>query len=306
LRARTHAKKQQPTMVHHCRQQSLPPLRMTLSEPHPNRRHLAPPTPAARSAPPSAMPTKPPRLARRSSSVGRIVTKLIGQVEMRYRNLREAFRALDEDGSGGLTREELQRALFLWRVQATGRHIDDIMADFDHDGNSEISYAEWCEGLKPFTVQAQPIFGLADRHVTNGHRVLPDRGGRVLLNDNLRPFHQQFAAPGRGARPDYELIELPRSSGPASPDVLHDHTNQLSNRIHDKFKKLKDAFRSFDENKDGKLSKQELMTAVRCFNLPIPREHVLQIAQLCDADADGLIDYNEFAAVLKRKDALGH
>merc|ERR1719378_158920 len=237
--------------------------------------------------------------------MGKIVERMVQSVETRYRNLREAFRAADRDASGGLTRDELQAALFQWRVKAQGRHIDEIMATFDREGDEVLSYSEFCDGLKPFSVRSQPIFGLCDAHVTERHRVLPD-GNRVLLNDNLNP-HLKALQPGRAsaARPDYELFELPRGSAPASPAVLKDHTVDLSNRIHDKYKRLKDAFRAFDENKDGKLSKQELLTAVRCFNLPIPKEHVLQLAELCDADGDGLINYVEFATVLKRKDALG-
>jgi len=193
--------------------------------------------------------------------------------------------------------------LQLWRIQAQGRHVDQIMAGFDRNGDHAISYNEFCEGLKPFTVHSHPIFGLADAHVTNRHQVLPNEGNRVFLNDNLTVSNP--AAHGRG-RPDFELYELPRGASPASPEALKDHTIDLSNRIHSKFRRLKDAFRSFDENKDGRLSKQELLSAVRCFNLPIPEEHVRQIAELCDANADGEIDYVEFAALLKRKDALGH
>lgn len=229
---------------------------------------------------------------------------MVNTLEMRYKNLRDAFRAADADLSGGLSREELESALHLWRISAQPRHLDDIMSDFDSNGDGSVSYAEFCEGLKPFTVRSQPVFGLDDRFVTERHRV---DGNRVLLNDNLehgsvtpQPFERR--SPGR---PDYKLLELPRGATPASPEKLMDHTSVLKDRIHDKYKKLADAFRAFDANHDGKLSAQELQMAVRYFNLPIPQEHVMQIVRLCDADADGGISYSEFAAVLKRKDALG-
>lgn len=253
--------------------------------------------------PATPVPVKPP-MVRRTSSTGRVITNMVNAVEMRYRSMREAFRAVDEDASGSLTRDELQRALFHWHVQAQARHIDGVLSDFDRDGDGSISYAEWCEGLKPFTVRSQPIFGLADQHTTDRYRVLPG-GRRVLINDNLKPFEAPHGGQGAG-RPDYELMELPRGKGPASPVVVREHTAALSDRIHTKFKMLKDAFRSFDENKDGRLSKQELLMAIRCFNLPIPIEHAVQIAELCDEDGDGLINYNEFASALKRKDAIGN
>jgi len=271
---------------------ALPPLKMTLS--NSPKRNL-------RCATPPPKPPPKPHLTRRSSSLGRIVTGVVGQVELRYRSLRDAFRSIDRDGSGGVDKDELRAALFNWHVKAQGRHLDAMMAEFDTDGDEVISYAEFCAGLKPFTVASRPIFGLSDAHVTNRHRVLPNDGNRVLLNDNLSPLQRPMGS----RRPDYELFELPHSASPASPEILKDHSKALADRIHGKFSKLRDAFRSFDENKDGKLSKQELLTAVRCFNLPIPRDHVIQLADLCDADQNGLIDYSEFAAVLKRKDALG-
>lgn len=291
----------------------LPPLKMTLASPKQ-------PSTASRQRPPTPPPQLPhsarPQLARRTSSVERIISKVATNVETLHRNLREAFRSVDRDCSGQLTRDELQAALFLWRVNAQGRHVDGIMAAFDRDGDQRISYAEFCEGLKPFSVPHGAVFGLSDRYVTERHRVLQGAGGRVLINDNLAPIpsprvskqhhvHQLTAEPAT-ARPDYQLYELPRGAKPASPVVLKDHTELLTSRIHEKYRDFRRAFLSFDVDKDGKLSKQELLQAVRAFNLPIPLEHVEQLAALCDANGDGLIDYNEFASVLKRKDALGN
>lgn len=285
----------------HAGQRPFPPLQKSLT-----RSPRKPELKLARglASPAKAQPQPPPkRLTRRSSSVDRIVTRMSNQVEMRYRTLRDAFRAVDRDASGGLDRDELLAALFNWHVPVKGRQMDMIMANFDRNGDASISYSEFCDGLKPYTVRSQPVFGLADQYVTNKHRVLPEEN-RVLLNDNVKPA--LVAGAYSKLRPDYHLYELPRGAPPASPKVLNAHTRDLADRIHTKFKNLKDAFRSFDENKDGKLSQQELLTAVRCFNLPIPKEHVLQLAKRCDVDSNGLIDYNEFANVLKRKDALGH
>lgn len=286
--------------------QQLPPVKMKLSPNQPS------PSAAGRSWPlqPSspAAPTPAPRFGRRTSSVEQIISKVAHNVETFHRNLREAFRSVDRDCSGALDRDELQAALFLWRVKAQGRHVDAIMSEFDRDRDGRISYNEFCDGLKPFSVPHGAVFGLADRYVTERHRVLQGAGGRVLVNDNLGTPRQpqQPTVDPAAARPDYELYELPRNAKPASPAVLKDHTALLTSRIHEKYRDFRKAFLSFDANKDGKLSKHELLMAVRCFNLPIPQEHVEQLAALCDANGDGLIDYSEFATALKRKDALGN
>lgn len=230
--------------------------------------------------------------------------RLIGnQVEMRYKNMRECFRRIDLDCSGMLSRDEVEFALATWRIPAKREQVDKIMADLDRDGDERISFAEWCEGLKQAAVQSGDVFGRGDAHVTDHMRVLA--GGRVIINDNLSampPAEKQRSA----GRPDFQPWRLPKASAPASPQQLEGAVHAMQDQIYVKFKLLRDAFRSFDTNHDGKLSAAELLTAVRCFNLSIPEEHVMQLARQCDKDGSGAIDYNEFAAVLKRKDALGN
>lgn len=217
--------------------------------------------------------------------------------------MREAFRRVDLDASGFVSREELEFALKSWRIPAKPGQIDGIMAAFDADGDSLVSFAEWCDCIKQASVTSGPVFGRDDQHVTNRYRVLGD--GRVLINDNIgtpRP-----SEPRSAGRPDFKEWELPRSDGQAaSPRQLQEASKVLQDHIFVKFKLLKDAFRSFDTDKDGKLSYAELLSAVRCFNLSIPEHHVLQLAKDCDRDGNGYVDYAEFAAVLKRKDALGN
>lgn len=223
---------------------------------------------------------------------------------MRYKNMREAFRRIDLDASGFVSRDELEFALKSWRIPAKDAQIDAIMAEFDADGDSFVSFAEWCNGIKQASVASGPVFGRDDQHVTNRYRVLGD--GRVLINDNLAGTPRP-GEPRSAGRPDFKEWDLPRSDGPpASPRQLQEASKALQDHIFVKFKLLKDAFRSFDSDKDGKLSYAELLSAARCFNLSIPQQHVLQLARGCDRDGNGYVDYAEFAAVLKRKDALGN
>lgn len=97
-----------------------------------------------------------------------------------------------------------------------------------------------------------------------------------------------------------------KSDKPATSQAMVEYVQQISDRVHAKSKQLAKTFRAFDLDKDGRLSLLELLSAVRCFNLLIPREHVKQLFEQCDRDKNGSVDYEEFALLFKRKDALGH
>jgi len=243
---------------------------------------------------------------RRASSQGRLLSLLrqVGnQVDMRYKNLREAFRRIDLDASGYLSRQEVEFALQMWRIPVKDTQVDALMAEFDTDGDSLVSFSEWCSGLKQATTPSKAVFGRGDQHVTDRYRVLGD--GQVLINDNLSATPRPNE-PRSAGRPDFRPWNLPRSDKPASPTQIEEASRVLQDQIYVKFKLIRDAFRSFDKDKDGKLSHAELLSAVRCFNLSIPEQHVLQLAKQCDRDGNGYVDYDEFAAALKRKDALGN
>jgi len=246
--------------------------------------------------------------------MGGLLRALTNQVEMRYKNLREAFRRIDLDSSGSLSRDEVEYALRTWRIPASHSLIDALMASFDTDGDSLISFAEWCNGMKRNTVTSHAVFGREDKYVTDHFRLI-DNGRQVIFNDNLsRPTTStKVLAPHppaqarSGGRPDFEAWRLPKSSQKsASPEEIKTTKTVLQDHIYVKFKLLRDAFRSFDTDHDGKLSTKELLSAARCFNLSIPEDHVRRLVEQCDRNHDGFIDYDEFAAALKRIDALGN
>lgn len=124
----------------------------------------------------------------------------------------------------------------------------------------------------------------------------------MLINDNLST--SRFTRSGQ-PRPDAELPALPAGRGAATSSELADYQSTLSSLIYAKHGKLREAFRSLDANKDGRLSLDELKRAVRLFNLPIPERHVEQLYTQVRG-RDGQVDYEAFANALKRKDALGN
>ena len=100
-----------------------------------------------------------------------------------------------------------------------------------------------------------------------------------------------------------DMNTLINSTPQANASQMEVYRKAIADKIYHKFRHLTEAFRQMDQNHDGKLSKAEIVDTVANFNLGIPYEHVIQlIDHLADTDHDGEVDYNEFAAALKRKD----
>jgi len=233
-----------------------------------------------------------------------IIAKVEQQVEMRHAGLRRAFRDMDADASGGVDADELRSKLVAWNLGLRPEELNALMDRMDTNGDDTISYSEFCAALNAKHYISP--FGANDQYVTNHfitNGATGNGGVQVLLNDNIEAL-----GPNRRPRPDYMVSSFKLSQPVTDPtgNQVDDYRAQLSDKIYTKFKALQKAFRALDLNKDGRLDKAELVSAVRAFNLPIPAQHIMAIASQCDTNKDGTIDYTEFAAALKRKDALGN
>lgn len=62
---------------------------------------------------------------------------------------------------------------------------------------------------------------------------------------------------------------------------------------------LHDAFKKFDLNGDGRITRDELATAMTSFGKRISEEEVDQILHRVDQDGNGVIDFPEFLALME-------
>lgn len=70
-------------------------------------------------------------------------------------------------------------------------------------------------------------------------------------------------------------------------------------------KELRSAFLAMDENKDGKLSKEEVHNGYsKVFGQDIDMEEVDEIFRKADTDNSGFIDYDEFVTATMSKQRL--
>lgn len=69
----------------------------------------------------------------------------------------------------------------------------------------------------------------------------------------------------------------------------------------DKMEEMKAAFEVFDKNKDNKISRSELKSAMRKMGEPTSDQEIDAIIQEADLDKDGMVDYYEFITVFQQK-----
>eukprot|EP00195_Chlamydomonas_chlamydogama_P012417 CAMPEP_0202908874 /NCGR_PEP_ID=MMETSP1392-20130828/47499_1 /ASSEMBLY_ACC=CAM_ASM_000868 /TAXON_ID=225041 /ORGANISM="Chlamydomonas chlamydogama, Strain SAG 11-48b" /LENGTH=157 /DNA_ID=CAMNT_0049598399 /DNA_START=254 /DNA_END=724 /DNA_ORIENTATION=+ len=59
--------------------------------------------------------------------------------------LQQAFRLMDEDGSGAIDVDELGSAFKLLGIRKTKAEIEELVNEVDHDGTGELEYPEFLE-----------------------------------------------------------------------------------------------------------------------------------------------------------------
>lgn len=86
----------------------------------------------------------------------------------------KAFADIDRDGSGKLSRDELEGALKRWKVPLTKDKLDNMVRQCDTDGDGNISYGEFVDGLVRDLVAPSSIWG----SITDRNRPSSARSGR--------------------------------------------------------------------------------------------------------------------------------
>ena len=60
------------------------------------------------------------------------------------------------------------------------------------------------------------------------------------------------------------------------------------------------AFQFMDGDRSGRISRTEIVDALKLLNVPVDSAELTAMLSRCDVNGDGQIDYQEFAALLDR------
>lgn len=70
-----------------------------------------------------------------------------GSKENIKEELMAAFKAIDTDASGALSKDEIKSICVKFQVNITDEEVDELIRDIDLDGNGQIDYEEFSEKL---------------------------------------------------------------------------------------------------------------------------------------------------------------
>merc|ERR1719412_3193684 len=227
----------------------------------------------------------------------------LAKLQKSYPNLNEvkaAFRKFDADGDGHITKQELTGVM----KGCSNAEVDAVFALGDIDQSGGIDYQEFIAMMIP---NSGSILKKISTQIGNESRVVEefkkvDANGdgaitRSELKNGLRLSDQEvevvFALGDIDQDNEISLSEFVRLMCPAAESGLNKFRNCFRN-IHE----VISAFKRFDDNCDGSLSPQELVSGARSVGLNLTSSEVKAIFVLADVNGDGEVNYTEFIAAL--------
>lgn len=142
----------------------------------------------------------------------------------------------------------------------------------DKNGDNKLSHDELKTGLLTFT-------------------------DRRLSDKQLRQIVDMFDANGDGDidyREFCDIFDAYDRAESTAKDVLHHLLNQLQSYSNQADADLRQVFKRFDTNGDGKLSRDEFQRGLQSFSIDLDSSQMDDVMKALDEDGDGEIDLSEF------------
>jgi len=227
----------------------------------------------------------------------------LAKLQKSYPNLNEvkaAFRKFDADGDGHITKQELSGVM----KGCSAADVDAVFALGDMDQSGGIDYQEFIAMMIPnsgsILKKISNQIGNETKVVAEFKRVDANGDGAITrdeLKSGLRLSDQEvevvFALGDVDQDNEISLSEFVRLMCPAADSGLNKFRNCFRN-----IQEVIAAFKRFDENCDGALSPQELVSGARSVGLSLSSSEVKAIFVLADVNGDGEVNYTEFICAL--------
>ncbi|CAN7052839.1 hypothetical protein BRARA_G02177 [Brassica rapa] len=103
------------------------------------------------------------------------------------------------------------------------------------------------------------------------------------------------------AQPQSSFMKLCRKLSPKRKDSAAE-SQHIKNGDHDKNRHIEAVFAYMDANKDGRISPDELQKSFMTLGEQLSDEEAEAAVRLSDTDGDGMLDFEEFAQLIKGDD----
>ena len=228
--------------------------------------------------------------------------KLLGTAPSfgRVEDVRAAFYRFDINNDGSIDKKELKQMLVATGKSPSDQEVEVLFKKGDIDGDGEICLQEFIRLMFPKSVEALSKLQKAFRNVEEikqSFRKYDIDGDGHISRDELRHVMSKFSEDEVDSV--FALGDMDQSGCIDYQEfvllMLANASNTLS-RLSSKFRgigDIKSAFKQFDINKDGQISKDELKNGMR-----LSGEELDVIFAVGDLDGDGEINIGEFIRVM--------
>ena len=256
---------------------------------------------------------------------------LLDQIRSRIReknlSVREAFLAFDDNKDGKINESEFLKTMKIMELGVSDLEIRNLFRFFDKDRTGTIEYREFCDKVqvsapRPSSVSSEDELinririRINEKNLSIRQAFLAfdeNKDGSISKPEFLKAFRimdlgvtdseverlfSHLDSSRRGSI-DYKIFcnTIQESSAPSRESDESWERNiivQLRQRITDKKLSLRQAFSAFDENRDGKISKQEFSKSFQTMQLGLNEEEINRLFAVFDLRKLGVIDYNLF------------
>ena len=191
---------------------------------------------------------------------------------------------LDDDKSGTITYDELEDCLTRFSFGLKRNEMRRVARTLDVDGSGKVKY--------------QSLFNFFDNEHPLGLSDIDQAEDNIVY---AAPWHK-LRGKYRGNPADRKDITVPLwVTAGLSKEGTHEERASLrflTNILKDKFmqsdSKLRRIFSKYDENRNGKICREEYLNGLHSMHLGIPDSYFNRLFDEVDVDKSGEIDYEEF------------
>jgi calmodulin len=218
----------------------------------------------------------------------------------RVEDVKAAFYRFDINNDGSIDKKELKQMLVATGKSPSDKEVETLFKKGDIDGDGQICLQEFIKLMFPKATETLSKLQKSFRTVNEikqSFRKYDIDGDGHISRDELRHVMSKFSdcevdsvfALGdmdQSGCIDYQEFVL----------LMLDNASSILNRLSSKFRgigDIKSAFKQFDVNKDGQISKDELKNGMR-----LSGEELDVIFAVGDLDGDGEINISEFIRVM--------